>query len=251
MFSLLYVRTVATPGGRPVLDLTARARIRDAAIECFAADGFDASFRAIAARAGVSPALITHHFGSKAALRAECDADVLRRYQALKSEAVAVPSEYLLGALAAPPDMSANLLVYLLRAVLAGGSSARAFLDRLVEDMVPVMAEGVASGVVRPSRDEAARLRYLTYQTMGALAVQFVTMPGATPEEFVASLHTGASDTLLPMLELFTEGMLLDRSMLDDYVAQVFPTGSEATGPAALPPDSTALPAARPASERS
>ena len=41
------------------------------------------------------------------------------------------------------------------------------------------MAEGVASGLVRPSRDEEARLRYLTYQTMGALLVQFVTTPGA------------------------------------------------------------------------
>ena len=50
-------------------DLTARARIRDAAIECFARQGFAVSVRAIAAHAGVSPGLVIHHFGSKAGLR--------------------------------------------------------------------------------------------------------------------------------------------------------------------------------------
>ncbi len=233
MFSLLFVRT-APYLERPAPDLTARARIRDAAIECFAADGFEASFRTIAARAGVSPALITHHFGSKTALRAECDAVVLDRYRALKSDAVALRSEYLLGALTAP-GTSPTLLVYLLRAILAGGSSARAFLDHLVDDMTQVMADGVASGLVRPSRDERARLRYLTHQTMGALAVQFVTMPGVTPEEFAASLHAGEQDTLLPMLELFTEGLLTDHRMLDDYVEYVSRSGSRPGTPTARP----------------
>ena len=218
-FSLLYVRT-ASYDGRPAPDLTARARIRDAAVECFAAEGFEAPFRTIAARAGVSPALITHHFGSKTSLRAECDADVLRRYRSLKSDAVARPSPSLFDALTAP-GASATLLVYILRAILAGGASARAFIDHLIDDMAPVMADAVATGMVRPSRDEAARLRYLTYQTMGALAVQFVTTPDVTPEEFVASLHTGEQATLLPMLELLTEGMLADRGMLDDYVAHL------------------------------
>src|SRR5690625_6728632 len=50
-------------------DLHARARIRNAAVTRFGADGFGAGLRAIAADAGVSPALIVHHFGSKSALR--------------------------------------------------------------------------------------------------------------------------------------------------------------------------------------
>ena len=73
------------------------------------------------------------------------------------------------------------------------------------------MARGRRDRLVRPSRDEEARLRYLTYQTMGALLVQFLTTPEATPEEFVASLRDGSDDTILPMLELFTEGLLADR----------------------------------------
>lgn len=203
---------------RPAADLTARARIRDAAIACFAEEGFEAPFRAVAARAGVSPGLITHHFGSKAQLRTQCDAEVLRQYHAIKSDGVARPSAHLLEGLTAP-GVSATVLVYVLRAILAGGPAAQDFLERLIDDARAVMAEGVASGLVRPSRDEEARLRYLTYQTMGALLVQFVTSAPATPQAFVDCLHADRGDTILPTLELFTEGLLADRQMLDDYLA--------------------------------
>jgi AcrR family transcriptional regulator len=214
-----------------VSDLTARARIRDAAIECFAEQGFDAAFRTIAARAGVSPGLITHHFGSKASLRAECDAEVLRRYRAVKSDGVARPSAHLLEGLTAPGS-SATILVYILRAINAGGQPAREFLDGLIEDARAVMAEAVASGLVRPSRDEEARLRYLTYQTMGALLVQFITTSPGTPEQIVASLRAGRQDTILPTLELFTEGLLASRQMLDDYLQYLWePPDGPAPGP--------------------
>ena len=218
-------------GGRGTSDLTARARIRDAAIRCFADDGFDSSFRTIAGRAGVSPGLITHHFGSKAALRAECDSEVLRQYRAVKFDAIARPSAHLLEGLTAP-GASATVLVYILRAIQAGGASGRDFLEHLIDDAHPIMAESVASGLVRPSRDEQARLRYLVYQTIGALLVQFLMMPGASAEEFVASLHAGRRDTILPMLELLTEGLLARRELLDDYVEFLREPGRP-TGPGA------------------
>jgi AcrR family transcriptional regulator len=213
----LVVGIAADLRGRPQSDLTARARIRDAGIECFAAEGFDAPFRTIAARAGVSPGLITHHFGSKAALRAECDAEVLRQYRAMKSDGIARPSAHLLEGLTAP-GASATVLVYILRAIHAGGGPAREFLDSLIDEARAVMAEGVAAGLVRPSRDEEARLRYLTYQTLGALLVQFITTPEGTPEQFVDSLRVGQQDTILPTLELLTEGVLTSRELLDDYL---------------------------------
>ena len=51
-------------------DLTAYARIRDAALELFANEGVAAtSIRDIAAAAKVSPGLVQHHFGTKAGLR--------------------------------------------------------------------------------------------------------------------------------------------------------------------------------------
>ena len=58
---------------RSVDDLTATARIRDAAIEQFGQHGFGVGLRAIAKAAGVSAALVIHHFGSKDGLRKACD----------------------------------------------------------------------------------------------------------------------------------------------------------------------------------
>jgi len=61
-------------------DLTGRARLREAALELFSEHGFEAtSTRAVAAAAGLSPALVTRHFGSKQGLRAAVDEYVLDR----------------------------------------------------------------------------------------------------------------------------------------------------------------------------
>jgi len=219
---------IASSDALPESDLTARARIREAAITCFAEEGFDASFRTIARRAGVSAGLITHHFGSKAELRAECDAEVLRRYQAFKTDSLADPSASLLASLTSP-SVTAPLVVYLLRAIQAGGRPAQEFLEHLIDSTRAVMKASVETGVVRPSRDEEARLRYLTYQAIGALLIQFLTMPGATPDEFVAAARSGQPNQILPMLELFTDGLLTTRTMLDDYLVFIGdPPGEDA-----------------------
>jgi AcrR family transcriptional regulator len=67
-------------------DLTARARIREAAIRLFAERGVEkTSVLDIAEAAGVSGGLIRHHFGSKDGLREACDSyvfDELVRFKA-------------------------------------------------------------------------------------------------------------------------------------------------------------------------
>lgn len=63
-------------------DLTARARIRDAALEQFAERGFAAAtMRGIGDAAGVSLGLVQHHFGSKDGLRAACDEFVIEVFR--------------------------------------------------------------------------------------------------------------------------------------------------------------------------
>ena len=71
-------------------DRTARAVIRDEALGLFAAHGPDAvTVRQIAAAAGVSPALVVHHFGSKEGLREAVDEHVLGLFEALIGEMTA------------------------------------------------------------------------------------------------------------------------------------------------------------------
>jgi AcrR family transcriptional regulator len=63
-------------------DLTARARIREAALELFVRDGIHGtSMRSIAAKARVSPSLVVHHFGTKARLREAVDDAVLAAFE--------------------------------------------------------------------------------------------------------------------------------------------------------------------------
>lgn len=197
---------------------TARGRILDAAIDRFAREGFGASVRTIAAAADVSPGLITHHFGSKDALRAECDGVVLARYRTYKDDAVEAPSDTLRG-LFPDPGATPVLVVYIIRALGAGGSAGRRFLEQLVDEVRVVMKHSVAAGLVHPSLDEEARLRTLVIQSMGGMLIEFMSDPGASPEDFVARLMSPENGLILPLLEIYTHGLFASRDLLDTYLS--------------------------------
>ena len=120
-------------GERSTGDLTARARIRDAALALFAERGMDgATIRDIAKAAGVSGGLVRHHFGSKEDLRAACDSYALDQLMQIKEQAVD-------GQLANASFMSAAhptvllLYRYLARSLVDGSPAAAAMFDEMVE----------------------------------------------------------------------------------------------------------------------
>ena len=79
----------ASLAGPAFEDLTARARIREAALVLFAERGIEgATIRDIARAAGVSGGLVRHHFGSKDDLRDACDSYALDQLMGLKEQAV-------------------------------------------------------------------------------------------------------------------------------------------------------------------
>lgn len=153
-------------------DLTARARIRDAAITRFAADGVSGtSVRAIAADAGVSPALVIHHFGSKDALRVACDQQVAatireNKRRALTAGASLDPLAALRAAQSGPP-----LLAYLARTLVDTSPHVAELVDELVEDAVGYMEDGVASGTLTPTDDPRGRAIVMTMWSLGALVL--------------------------------------------------------------------------------
>ena len=114
-------------------DLTARARIRDAAIEQFADRGFDrATIREIARAAGGSPGLVRHHFGSKDELRRVCDAyalDAMRQYvdRAMTEEGLNDPRT-----VAEARDPLHPLQRYLARALIDDSETAGEIFDAMV-----------------------------------------------------------------------------------------------------------------------
>jgi TetR/AcrR family transcriptional regulator, regulator of cefoperazone and chloramphenicol sensitivity len=207
-------------------DLTARARIRDAAIRRFGADGFGASVRAIAAEAGVSPGLVIHHFGSKGALRASCDEHVLRVIREAETDAFtqATPADWL-GQLAVL-DEYAPLVGYLVQTLLAGGDLAATLLQRMTEDAETYLAEAVAAGRMKPSRDPAARASFLVDVGVGAV-LSFVRRHPPADGDYRAPLRAYAQVNPLPALELYTEGLLTDTSLLDAYLQYLTHTDKE------------------------
>ncbi|WP_218926037.1 TetR/AcrR family transcriptional regulator [Xylanimonas oleitrophica] len=211
-------------------DLTTRARIRDAAVARFAAEGFGAPVRAVAADAGVSPALVIHHFGSKERLRHECDQHVLALIRAAKNENIgrAAEGKSFFEAFATV-ERHAPLVGYLLRSLQAGGTVARSFVDQMLTDSEQYTAAAVEAGVARPSRDERARARYLTLSALGALLLSVTLDPPADPADLTAYVRRFFTESYLPMIELYTEGFLADRRMLDDYLLYVSdpPRGEE------------------------
>lgn len=106
-------------------DLTARARIRDAAIDLFAERGPGAaSIRDIAQRAGVSSGLLRHHFGSKEGLRAACDEYAMAKMSEVR-ERLMGPNAFADPALLAALHPTAlRLQGYLVRSMMEGSSSA-------------------------------------------------------------------------------------------------------------------------------
>ncbi|MEO6943218.1 MAG: TetR family transcriptional regulator [Lacisediminihabitans sp.] len=212
-------------------DLTTRARLRNSAIEVFAVSGFTASMRDIAAHAGVSAGLITHHFGSKQKLREECDAEVLLHYSRLKSEGIAMsPTQTM--TMMAELDSYASMFVYILRSVRDGGAAGVTFLENMIEEAVAFSEEGIATGVVRPSRDPRARARFLVTSSLGGLLLQLSLHPHLDLADIGPTVRRLVEDITLPTLEIYTEGVLTDRRYLDEYLSYLnnpATTSSEST----------------------
>src|SRR5690348_7136039 len=109
-------------------DLTARARIRDAALAQFAEHGFErTTIRGIAVAAGVSAGLVRHHFGSKQALRDAVDEWVMQQIHRVNDEAMRDSEHGDLSTTAAMRQVMRPFQQYLVRALIDGSSTIGMF----------------------------------------------------------------------------------------------------------------------------
>ncbi|MDP7705491.1 TetR/AcrR family transcriptional regulator [Mycobacterium sp. TY815] len=198
-------------------DLTAVARIRDAAIAQFGEHGFGVGVRRIAEAAGVSAALVIHHFGSKEGLRKACDEYVAEEIRSSKSEAIQSndPATWL-GQMA-EIESYAPLMAYLVRSMQSGGELANMLWQRMIDNVEAYLEEGVRAGTVKPSRDPQARAQYLAI-TGGGGFLLYLQMH-STPTDLRTVLRDYANDMVLPALEVYSEGLMTDRTMYDAFLA--------------------------------
>jgi TetR/AcrR family transcriptional regulator, regulator of cefoperazone and chloramphenicol sensitivity len=166
-------------------DLTAKAVIRDEALRLFALQGPDAvTLRQIAAAAGVSPALVVHHYGSKQGLRAALDEHVASIFDALFAEFAGEQGEALgelvsrgSGASVAelllrglPPD--SPVPAYLRRLLLAGDPAGTAMFKRWYQASQGMVRALIERGLMRPGRDPEMRIAILMSNDLALLLLR-------------------------------------------------------------------------------
>ncbi len=208
-------------------DLTAAARIRGAAIKQFGERGFGVGLRAIAEAAGVSAALVIHHFGSKDGLRKACDDYVAEEIRSTKSETMRSSDPATWFAAMAEIEEYAPLMAYLVRSMQSGGELANTLWRKMIDNAEDYLDEGVRTGILKSSRDPAARAKYLAI-TGGGGFLLYLQMH-ETPTDLRAVLRDYARDMVLPALELYTEGLMTDRTMYDAFLAEAEEGGSHAS----------------------
>jgi AcrR family transcriptional regulator len=199
-------------------DMTAAARIRDAAIEQFGQRGFSVGLRAIADAAGVSAALVIHHFGSKDGLLKACDDYIAEEIYSAKSESIQSTDPATWFAQIAAIESYAPMMAYLVRSMQSGGELAKKFWQRLLDNAEQYMEDGVRAGTIKPSRDPKARARFLGLSGGGALLL-YIQMHD-TPTDLAAVLRDYSQDMMLPAIEVYTQGLMTDSTMYDAFVAQ-------------------------------
>jgi AcrR family transcriptional regulator len=164
-------------------DLTARATIRNAALRLFADRGPDAvTVREIATQAGVSPALVVHHFGSKDGLRAEVDRFAAQAFDAIFE---ALPADELAELLASgagtgslaeafargfPPG--SPLPAYLRRLLLTNDPAVAALFGRWYVTTRRLLDVMVEMGVAQPSQDPDVRAAFFLVNDLALILLR-------------------------------------------------------------------------------
>ncbi|MFI6604613.1 TetR/AcrR family transcriptional regulator [Nonomuraea sp. NPDC050536] len=180
-------------------DLTARARIREAALQQFGEHGFErATIRGIAEAAGVSSGLVRHHFGAKEALRDACDEYLVKALVQINDQVRAAPNPPDVNYLAVASAAFGPYQRYVARALTEG--RAAPLFDKLVELGAQWLADLDAKRPDPPTVSREARA------TVGAAMALSVSV-----------LHEHVSRGLGVDLSSPEGGDLLARVMLDLY----------------------------------
>ena len=200
-------------------DLTARARIREAAIDLFAERGIGpATIRDIAERAGVSSGLLRHHFGSKEGLRDACDEYAMSKMNELRDRLLGPNAQVDPAVLGAMNPSALRLQVYLVKSMMEGSSNLlfdaamesgrtwAAHADIETEDLEAWLATMIALKIgLFVMRDQVGRVlgddmsTAKGFRRMVRASIEIFSRPIVTPEQADQALK--ALDSLYPIEE--------------------------------------------------
>lgn len=190
--------------GRPAGSSDTRERILASARELFASNGIDrTSIRAVAAAAGVDPALVHHYYGTKnqlfaAAIRIPIDPmDIIGPLREVPVEELG----YKLPSMLLPlwdSQMGAGIIATL-RSILAG-SEVNLFRSFLQE----VIAVEVGARVDNPPGSGIIRIQFVASQLVGVLMARYIL----ELEPFASLPVQQIAETIAPNLQRYLTGDL-------------------------------------------
>ncbi len=158
---------MTSQGGSPG-DLTAQARLRQAAVAIIAESGTTAlTARSVARRAGVSAGLVAHHFGSMEGLLEACDVQVSGELSRLK-QAQMNPSAAL-NPLAGLVDEQMYLMRYLVNRLTDDSPTVHKLVRTMIDDAEVYLQVAVEQGMVRQSSHPRRRAAMLILRALGEL----------------------------------------------------------------------------------
>jgi TetR/AcrR family transcriptional regulator, regulator of cefoperazone and chloramphenicol sensitivity len=159
-------------------DLTAKARIRNAALDLYASQGEDrTSMRAIAAAAGVTVGLLVHHYGTKDNIRDAVEELVVDYFhQAIdRAPADGTPARVAAARNAAVTEMLAanpEVVNYMRRALLDPAGPRGHLLERLTELSSTEVSQLRRTGQASVQRAESAQVIGVMIRQLGHLFLQ-------------------------------------------------------------------------------
>lgn len=205
-FSMLYMRSVSE-------DLTARARIRDAAIAAFGRNGFDTvSMRTIADDAGVSAALIVHHFGDKQALRTACDDYVVNVFTDENHELIDAPATDRIRTALNDLERYGPFIDYLGRMLVDGSPAADRLFDGILAGTRTMLDDQREAGLLMPMSDHEMTTLLIVLMGLGPVVMR-AQIARALGQDHLSP--AGLLRATLPTMELLTHGIYATDAFLE------------------------------------
>lgn len=218
VFSMLYMRSVSE-------DLTARARIRDAAIAAFGRNGFDTvSMRTIADDAGVSAALIVHHFGDKQALRTACDDYVVNVFTDENHELIDAPATDRIRTALNDLERYGPFIDYLGRMLVDGSPAADRLFDGILAGTRTMLDDQREAGLLMPMSDHEMTTLLIVLMGLGPVVMR-AQIARALGQDHLSP--AGLLRATLPTMELLTHGIYATDAFLEGARAAMDATAAE------------------------
>ena len=155
------------------MPLDTRAQLIEVATSAFARDGIAAtSLRAIAKEAGVSPALVVHHFGSREKLIEDCIIKALGLWVSEKQEFVDVSLSTALTKWQGSIAEHGVKLQFFRQVLIAGGESANILFSRMVKEAEMMIQAQIDKGQMRKAENLPDLALLMTLHGLAPLIMQ-------------------------------------------------------------------------------